>query len=127
MATRVFKFSVDDKGVFKYEPVGTEGQWRYTHDDTVEFHCKKGPFTIRQRRTDTAIPNLPDPFGGPIEAKKVGNTWVASTGVTDGLSGAFRSELFRRMGFISKYRYVFGVMNGAEIALDDNQPGIQTC
>ena len=133
MANLIFKFSVDAQGEFKYDeflpPGATQPvkNWPYTHQDTVEFHCDKGPFTIRQRRTDSAAPGLSDSFGGPVKAKQEGNIWVAKTAVNDGLSAQLRTQLFKANGFIAKYRYVFGLQNGTEIAVDDNHPGIQTC
>jgi hypothetical protein len=130
MATLKFGFSVDDNGAFTYHPASPGvPNWPYTHRDIVEFHCDKGPFTMRQRRTDAATSGLPDSFGGPVKATKdpASSKWVARTTISDGLTDAHRKQLFVSKGFISKYRYVFGVMNGADIAVDDNQAGIQTC
>jgi hypothetical protein len=133
MASLTFRFSVDDQGAFTYEKFThpetgvTTTNWPYSGVDTVRFESEKGPFTLMQRRTDTAAPGWKDPFNGPVKATKEGNVWVATVTVNDGLTPAFRKQLFQSQGFISKYRYVIGLQNGAEIAVDDNHPGIHTC
>ena len=56
-----FNFNVDANGKFTYSPpannpAATPGStnWPYTHQDQLEFRCKRGPFALKLLRTDIA-------------------------------------------------------------------------
>ncbi len=48
MAKHVFRFSVDEKGEFSYEPSDEpDGVWKYSKGDLIEFVSASGPFAVR--------------------------------------------------------------------------------
>ena len=130
-----FNFSVDAAGNFTYGGYTPGGgvplpNWPFSGADSLSFECPTGPFTIRLHRTDLApgAGNLPDIFGGPVHAHNNNGVWVAPVPVIqDGLTNDDRKDIFHKHGFIAKYRYVIGVLNGGHIDVDDNYSGIHTC
>jgi len=136
MSQLTFKFSVNANGFFTYQSFthpttgATTPNWPFSADDSLAFQCDQGPFTLRLRRTDVApgAGNPGDIFNGPVMAKNVGNVWVAQVPtIVDGLTKPDRKAIFHAAGFIAKYRYVIGVLNGNRVDVDDNQAGIHTC
>jgi len=133
LAQITFKFDVNAQGVFTYTvpPLPASQNWPFSGDDNLLFECPKGPFTLRLRRTDLApgAGALPDIFGGQVPAtQKLDGVWVAAVPkILDGLEREERKSIWRVNGFIAKYRYVVGVVNGTGVAVDDSHSGIHTC
>jgi hypothetical protein len=133
MADRVFEFSVDDKGNFKYTP---SEDWLYCSFDKLRIQTLDGPFTLKLRRTDTSPGRGPvtNPLGEEMleSTKPPGSQhWIIDViEIRDGLTPAQRKEIFRANfppGFIAKYRYLIGVLKNGKAMADDDQFGTYSC
>ena len=130
---QVFKFEVDNQGVFRYDPVGT---WDYVHGHRVRFETKTGPFTISFQPTGGIMASEFNPLKGPLKSKPpVNGIHVAETKAEDPFTDSERKMIIKShieadhdKGFITAYQYVIDVTDAnGRSRHDDHKNGSFSC